>query len=66
MAVSSLEKKLLLAQDAQRIMENKLREKEIEIERLQEDRRFLADREKEEREEKEQERLAYEEQKVRI
>lgn len=46
-------------------LEAKLREREVAIERLERDRRFLSDRETEEREEKERERVTYEEERVR-
>ncbi|KAF8836866.1 hypothetical protein BDN67DRAFT_973625 [Paxillus ammoniavirescens] len=55
-AHASLERQLLSAQASKTDLENKLREKEIYIERLERDRRFLADREQAEREEKEKER----------
>ena len=45
-------------------METKLREKELLVERLERDRRWFADREKEEREEKEREREVHEDEKV--
>lgn len=46
-------------------LETKLREKDILVERLERDRRWFADREKEERAEKERERTEHEEEKVR-
>ena len=45
-------------------LETKLREKELLVERLERDRRWFADREKEEREEKERERDAHEDEKA--
>ncbi|KAJ3497243.1 hypothetical protein NLJ89_g10374 [Agrocybe chaxingu] len=60
---ASLERQLLAAQTAKMELETKLREKELLVERLERDRRWFADREKEEREEKERERAAHEEEK---
>ncbi|KAF4622647.1 hypothetical protein D9613_009046 [Agrocybe pediades] len=57
---ASLERQLLAAQTAKLQLETKLREKELLVERLERDRRYFADREKEEREEKEREREGYE------
>ncbi|KAF9562386.1 hypothetical protein CPC08DRAFT_749502 [Agrocybe pediades] len=57
---ASLERQLLAAQTAKLELETKLREKELLVERLERDRRYFADREKEEREEKEREREGYE------
>ena len=65
MATSALERKLLMAQENERSLESQLREKDIAIERLENDRRFLAQRELEEKEEKEEERKARDEEKVR-
>lgn len=62
---ASLERQLLAAQTAKVEAETKLREKELLVERLERDRRYFADREKEEREEKESEREAHEDAKVR-
>jgi mitotic spindle assembly checkpoint protein MAD1 len=45
-------------------LETKLREKELLVERLERDRRWLADREKDEREEKEKERAEHDTAKV--
>ncbi|KAH6894839.1 hypothetical protein BKA70DRAFT_1199767 [Coprinopsis sp. MPI-PUGE-AT-0042] len=56
---ANLERQLLTAQTTASELETKLREKELLIERLERDRRYFADREKEEREEKEREREAY-------
>ena len=66
MAQASLERQLLSAQSAKTELETKLREKDAVIERLENDRRYLAEREKEEREEKERERSEREEEKVRL
>ncbi|KAG6336210.1 hypothetical protein ID866_2887 [Astraeus odoratus] len=55
-AHASLERQLLAAQTAKAEAEAKLRERESYIERLEQDRRFLAEREQSEREEKERER----------
>ncbi|KAJ3554807.1 hypothetical protein NM688_g2917 [Phlebia brevispora] len=63
MAQASLERQLLAAQTTKTELEQKLREKDAAIERLENDRRFLAEREQEEREEKERERLEREEEK---
>ncbi|CAA7263882.1 unnamed protein product [Cyclocybe aegerita] len=60
---ANLERQLLAAQTAKMELETKLREKELLVERLERDRRWFADREKEEREEKERERAAHEEEK---
>ena len=56
----------MAAQTAKMELETKLREKDAAIDRLEDDRRFLAEREKEEREEKEKERAEREEEKVRV
>ncbi|KAH6894876.1 spindle assembly checkpoint component Mad1 [Coprinopsis sp. MPI-PUGE-AT-0042] len=56
---ANLERQLLAAQTTTSELETKLREKELLIERLERDRRYFADREKEEREEKEREREVY-------
>lgn len=61
---ASLERQLLAAQTAKLELETKLREKELLVERLERDRRWFADREKEEREEKERERGTHDEAKV--
>ncbi|KAI0739854.1 spindle assembly checkpoint component Mad1 [Daedaleopsis nitida] len=63
MAHSSLERQLAAAQTAKLELETKLREKELLVERLEGDRRWLAEREKEEREEKERERVEFQEEK---
>lgn len=65
MTHASLERQLLSAQAAKTELENKLRQKEVYIEQLEGDRRFLSEREKAEREEKEKEREANGEDKVR-
>jgi mitotic spindle assembly checkpoint protein MAD1 len=61
---ANLERQLLAAQTSKMELETKLREKELLVERLERDRRWFADREKEEREEKEREREAHEDEKV--
>ena len=61
---ASLERQLLAAQTSKLELETKLREKELLVERLERDRRWFADREKEEREEKEREREVHEDEKV--
>ncbi|KAG8998937.1 coiled-coil domain-containing protein mad1 [Tulasnella sp. JGI-2019a] len=53
MAAKSFERRLLAAEDAKRDLETALKERDVKIERLENDRRWLADREKEEREERE-------------
>ncbi|KAF8452245.1 spindle assembly checkpoint component Mad1 [Boletus edulis BED1] len=58
MSHSSLERQLLSVQAAKTELENKLRQKEVYIEQLEGDRRFLAEREQAEHEEKEKERKA--------
>ncbi|KDR71884.1 hypothetical protein GALMADRAFT_143649 [Galerina marginata CBS 339.88] len=58
---ASLERQLLASQTAKLELETKLRDKELQVERLERDRRWFADREKEEREEKEAEREAHDE-----
>ncbi|KAG9037741.1 coiled-coil domain-containing protein mad1 [Tulasnella sp. UAMH 9824] len=52
MASKSLERRLLAAENAKQELEAALKEKEIAIERISQERRWLADREIEEREEK--------------
>ncbi|KAG8977569.1 coiled-coil domain-containing protein mad1, partial [Tulasnella sp. 427] len=52
MATKSLERRLLAAENAKQELEIALKEKEIAIERISQERRWLADREIEEREEK--------------
>jgi len=64
MAHASLERQLAAAQSAKMELEAKFREKDLVIERLERDRRWFADRETEERNEKERERAEHEEDKV--
>ncbi|KAL1942225.1 hypothetical protein VTO73DRAFT_6289 [Trametes versicolor] len=61
MSQASLERQLATAKAAKLELESKVREKELVIERLEGDRRWLAEREKEEREEKECEREEHQE-----
>ncbi|TFK35138.1 spindle assembly checkpoint component Mad1 [Crucibulum laeve] len=63
MAHANLERQLLAAQTTKMELETKLREKDLLIERLERDRRWFADREKQEREEKEKERAEHDEEK---
>lgn len=63
MANASLERQLLAAQASKTELEAKLREKDIAIERLERDRRWFAEREEKEREEKLQEQSEREEEK---
>ncbi|KAI0697999.1 MAD-domain-containing protein [Cytidiella melzeri] len=63
MAHASLERQLLAAQTAKSELEIKLREKDIEIDRLRGDVHALADKEKEEREGRDYERTEREEEK---
>ena len=65
-AHASLERQLLAAQTARAEAEAKFRERQGYVERLEQDRRFLAEREQAEREEKESERTAHAEEKVRL
>lgn len=65
MTHATLERQLLSAQASKTELENRLRQKEVYIEQLEGDRRFLAEREQAEREEKEREREANAEDKVR-
>ena len=65
MAHASLERQLLQARSEKVELEAKLRERDITVERLEGDRRLLALREQSEREEKEQEQTARENEKVR-
>ncbi|KAF7292820.1 hypothetical protein MIND_01180900 [Mycena indigotica] len=62
MAHSALERQLLAAQTSKMELESKLREKELQVEKLERDRRWFSDREQGEREEKERERAEYQEQ----
>jgi mitotic spindle assembly checkpoint protein MAD1 len=66
MAHASLERQLAAAHTTKMELETKLREKDLLVERLERDRRWFADREKEEREEKERERDEHDEEKVRM
>ncbi|TFK71183.1 hypothetical protein BDN72DRAFT_818002 [Pluteus cervinus] len=66
MAHASLERQLVAAQTLKLELETKLREREIQVERLERDRRWLTDREKEEKDEKERERVEHEEEKRRL
>ncbi|KIK41019.1 hypothetical protein CY34DRAFT_236280 [Suillus luteus UH-Slu-Lm8-n1] len=63
MANASLERQLLAAQASKTELEAKLREKDIAMERLERDRRWFAEREEKEREEKLQEQSEREEEK---
>ncbi|KII90456.1 hypothetical protein PLICRDRAFT_106619 [Plicaturopsis crispa FD-325 SS-3] len=63
MAHASLERQLLTVQTMKTELESKLREKDVLIERLERDRRWLAERETKEREEKERERAEAQEDK---
>ncbi|THH32692.1 hypothetical protein EUX98_g1543 [Antrodiella citrinella] len=63
MAQASLERQLVALQSSKSDLESKLREKDIQIDRLESDRRWLSEREQEEREEKERERREREEEK---
>ncbi|KAG9312696.1 mitotic checkpoint protein-domain-containing protein [Chiua virens] len=58
MAHAAFERQLLAAQAAKTELEHKLRQKDVYIEQLESDRRFLAEREKAELDEKKQEREA--------
>lgn len=60
MAHASLERQLVAAQTAKVDLETKLREKDLLVERLERDRRWLAEREEKEREDKEKERVEHE------
>jgi len=64
MAHASLERQLLQARSEKVELEAKLRERDSTIERLEGDRRLLALREQSEREEKEQEQISREKDKV--
>ena len=64
MAHASLERQLSALQTTKSELETKIREKDIHIDRLEGDRRWLTEREQEEREEKEKERAEREEEKV--
>ena len=54
----------MAAQTSKMELETKLRERDLQVERLERDRRWFSDRENEEREEKERERADHEEEKV--
>ncbi|KZS88490.1 hypothetical protein SISNIDRAFT_531442 [Sistotremastrum niveocremeum HHB9708] len=60
MTTASLERKLVLSEERTRELERSLREKDVVIARLESDRRFLGEREREERESKEVERTQHE------
>lgn len=64
MAHASLERQLLQIRSEKVELEAKLRERDSTIERLEGDRKLLASREQSEREEKEQEQIAREKEKV--
>jgi mitotic spindle assembly checkpoint protein MAD1 len=66
MSHASLERQLLTAQTANTELEKKLLQKDLQIEKLERDRRWLSDREKEEREQKDREREAHDEDKVSV
>jgi mitotic spindle assembly checkpoint protein MAD1 len=66
MAHASLERQLMAAQTSRMELETKLREKDMLVDRLERDRRWFSDREREEREEKEKDRAQHEEEKVYI
>ncbi|KAJ7031593.1 spindle assembly checkpoint component Mad1 [Mycena alexandri] len=61
MAHAALERQLVAAQTTKLELETKLREKDIQIEKLERDRRWFSDREQEEREEKEREQTEHQE-----
>jgi mitotic spindle assembly checkpoint protein MAD1 len=66
MAQASLERQILALQTAKLELEAKLREKDTTIHGLERDRRWLSDREQEEREAREKERAEFEAHKVII
>ncbi|KAL0947888.1 hypothetical protein HGRIS_010523 [Hohenbuehelia grisea] len=66
MAHASLERQLAAAQTAKLELETKLREREVQVESLERDRRWLSEHEKNEREEKEKERAEYAEEKAKF
>ncbi|EJD55527.1 hypothetical protein AURDEDRAFT_109823 [Auricularia subglabra TFB-10046 SS5] len=66
MAVQSLEKRVLAAEESARKLEDELRKKDAQIDSLESDRRWLADREREERETKERERAQWREDKANL
>ncbi|KAH6879708.1 hypothetical protein BKA70DRAFT_1447745 [Coprinopsis sp. MPI-PUGE-AT-0042] len=61
---ANLERQLLAGQTTTSGLETKLREKELLVERLERDRRYFTDYEKEEREVKQQEREVYDQAKI--
>lgn len=65
-ASASLERQLIAAQTAKVELETKMREKDALIERLEQDKRWLAEQEQKERDAKERERAEREEEKVRL
>ncbi|GLB43068.1 putative mitotic checkpoint protein [Lyophyllum shimeji] len=65
-AHASLERQIVALKTAKIELETKLRERDSTIERLERDRRWLADREKAEREEKERERAECENEKAKF
>ncbi|CAL1701807.1 unnamed protein product [Somion occarium] len=66
MTFASLERQVASLQTSKAELEAKIREKDAVIDRLEGDRRWLSDREKEEREEKERERKEREEEKRKL
>lgn len=64
LAHASLERQIAALTTTKNELEKKLREKDVAIDRLENDRRWLTDREQEEREEKERERIEWDEAKV--
>jgi mitotic spindle assembly checkpoint protein MAD1 len=63
-AHANLERQLLASQTAKMELETKLRDRDLQVERLERDRRWFSDRQNEEREEKERERAEHDEEKV--
>ena len=66
MLKTSLERRLLIAEDTQRELEFALTDAKATIERLEGDRRWLAEREQQEREEKEQLEKKWEDERVSL
>lgn len=66
LAQANLERQLVSAHATKVELEAKLRERESQIDRLERDRRWLADREKEEKEGREKERHEYQEEKLML
>ena len=64
MLKTSLERRLLIAEDSQRELECALTDAKVTIERLESDRRWLAEREQQEREEKEEREKKWEDERV--